>query len=913
MGRLGQVLLALCLLALQGSVAWGESRLTSNTSIGGPTETARILVHFQRGATDAQHAAVAASIGGVIERELRELGVTRIAAPLERGADPGLLVAAVSGEPGVAFAEADARVHLQFAPNDPLWTTDPYVGLGQWGPKKIFLDRAIDLVQNTQVVIVAIIDTGVDATHPDLTGVVRPGAAFMSVASPECATYRSAGASDDNSHGTHVAGVIAALQNNGVGISGIAANAQILPIKALDCTGSGSVSDIALGITYAVSQGARVINISLGSSSDSPTLAAAVQFAISRDVLVVAAAGNCAQAPTRCFGTANLVEYPGAYPGVLGVGATAIDDTIASFSTQGPQVGISAPGVRIVSTTPQYPTYQSDHGGSMNYAAFSGTSQATPLVSGLVALLLGVEPSLTAQQVADRLRTTSDDLGVPGTDPAFGAGRINALRAVTATLPAYAAKYDTAAVPRSVTTGTAFAAKLTLTNTSPFAWTAAPPGAVKVAYHWLDANGNVAVWDGVRTPLPADVAPGATITLAANVAAPLTRGAYTLRFDLVRDGLAWFSQRGVKTADVTITVGAGLGATYATAATTATFVNAAPTPLSVTLANSGTRPWSASGAQQMRLSYHWLRSDGSTAVWDGARAPAFTNDVQPGQTVTVQLPVIAPPALGAYTLRLDLVQEGVTWFSGEGVPARDIVYVVTSGYSASYVPGASFTLLPGGRSTTKVGVKNDGVVAWSAAGANPVRLAAHLVDAAGNVVLWDGARTSLTADVAPGASSSYLVAVDAPLTPGAYRARVDIVREGIEWFSGLGITPADVPLTVAADYRAQLNLAPGSLSISRTAPNVPMTITNITNVLWTTAGAAPVRLSSHWYDDRGNVLVWDGPRTELGRDVAPGETVAVSVALGTPPAGAAAVTIDLVSEGVRWFGAGQRRTVALLP
>ncbi len=247
------------------------------------------------------------------------------------------------------------------------------------------------------------------------------------------------------------------------------------------------------------------------------------------------------------------------------------------------------------------------------------------------------------------------------------------------------------------------------------------------------------------------------------------------------------------------------------------------------------------------------------------------------------------------------------------MPARDIAYAVTSGYSASYVPGASFSLLPGGRSTTTVVVKNDGVVAWSAAGANPVRLAAHLVDAAGNVVVWDGARTSLTADVAPGASNSYLVTVDAPLVPGAYRARVDIVREGIEWFSGLGIAPADVPLTVAADYRAQLNLPPGPLSISRAAPNVPLTITNITTVRWTTAGAAPVRLAFHWYDAAGNVLVWDGPRTEFGRDVAPGETVTVNLTLGAPPAGAAAVTIDLVSEGVRWFGAGQRRTVALLP
>ncbi|MDO8506724.1 MAG: S8 family serine peptidase [Candidatus Limnocylindria bacterium] len=916
MGRLGVALFALSLLVLQSSVAWGESTLTSNASSGAPTETARILVHFQRGATDAQHAAVAASIGGVIERELRELGVTRIAAPLERGTDPGSLVAAVSGEPGVVFAEADARVHLQFAPNDPLWTNDPYVGLGQWGPKKIFLDRAIDLAQSTQAVTVAIIDTGVDATHPDLTGVVRPGAAFVSATSPECAPFQSTGAKDDNSHGTHVAGIIAALQNNGIGISGIAANARILPIKSLDCTGTGSVSDIAEGITYAVSQGARVINISLGSSTESATLRSAVQYAISRNVLIVAAVGNCgvppgSSAPPRCLGTANLVEYPGAYPGVLGVGATAMDDTLAAFSTQGPQVSVTGPGVRIVSTTPSYSTYQSERGATLGYGAFSGTSQATPFAAGVAAMLLGADPSLTAALLIDRLKSTADDLGVPGTDIMYGAGRLNALRAMSATVPAFAAKYDTSAVGRSMVSGTTVSAKVSLTNTGASTWVANVPGAVKLAYHWIDAKGDVVVWDGARTPLPADVLPGTSITVSANILTPTARGGYTLRFDLVRDGLAWYSQRGVSTGDVPVAIGSGLGATYAPAATSATLFTAAPAPLSVTLTNTGSRPWSASGTQQMRLSYHWLRADGTMVVWDGARAPAFASDVQPGQSVTVGLPVVAPATLGAYTLRLDLVQEEVTWFSNDGVPSRDVAYVVSSGYAAAYVPGPAFTLLPGGRSITTVGVQNTGVVAWAANGANPVHLAAHVVDSSGTVVVWDGTRTALKADVAPGTSDAYPITVDAPLAPGAYRARVDIVREGIEWFSGLGIAPADVPLTVAADYRAQLPIGP--LSVSRAAPTAQIAITNITSVLWSTTGIAPVRISAHWYDAAGNVLVWDGPRTELPHDVRPGETINVTVALATPPAGATTVAIDLVSEGVRWFAAGQSRSVVLLP
>jgi len=894
------VLLLVCLtVASAGSVARAAVQ---------PTEDVHLLVHFVRGLSAGDRAAAVAAIGGSVEGEIPALGVTRAVVAIERGGDPVQLISALESRRDVALVERDARVHLDFSPNDPLWSTDPYVGLGQWGARKIQLDRALDLVGSTAPVTVAIIDTGVDAGHPDLAGRVLPGTTLLSSQTGGC--NADAIGTDDNSHGTHVAGIIAANANNGIGIAGIAANAKVLPIKALDCTGSGSVSDIAQGIVYAVDHGARVINISLGSSTDSATMQSAVSYATSRSVIVIAAAGNCGSLSMRCFNTLNLPEYPAATPGVIGVGATTIDDTIASFSTQGPQVAVSAPGVRIVSTVPHYATYQSDHGGPLNYAAFSGTSQATPFVSGLAALLLGIDPTLTTAQLAARIASSADDLGVPGVDIAYGAGRINALRAVSSSAPSFAARYDTSGAPRSATAGATYTARVTVTNTSPGAWLATGTSAVKLGYHWLDANGNVSVWEGLRTPLPLDVLPGTTTVVNANVVAPPTRGTYTLRFDLVSEGQTWFSAKGVAGADVQVAIGSGLGASYATTAGSATLVTSAPAPLAVTLINTGTRAWTAAGPQPVRLSYHWLRA-GATAVWDGLRAPAFAADVQPGQTVTVQLPVDAPAALGAYTLRLDLVVEGVSWFSTEGVAPRDIQYLVTSGFAASYAPGSLFALLPGSRASLKVGVRNDGVLAWPATGTNPVHLAAHVADASGNVVSWDGARTAFPADVAAGANDSYLVTVDAPLVAGSYRARVDLVREGLTWFSGLGIATGDTPLLVVADYRAQLPV--GAVSVSLTRPVAQVAITNITNVLWTTAGPAPVRASVHWYDAAGHVLVWDGPRSELGHDVAPGETVTVTVALGAPPAGAVSLAIDLVSEGVRWFGAGAIRPVTFTP
>lgn len=902
--RLGVALVAAALLALQPSVARAAAE---------PTETLHVLVHFAPGTSTAERVSTVREVGGTIEGEIPAIGVTRVAITIERGSDPASVLRALAAHRDVKVAEPDARVHLDWTPNDPYWSTDPYVGLGQWGDKEIALDKARDMTGALQQVIVAVIDTGVDAGHPDLAGVVLPGVTILSAQSSGCAA--DAIATDDNSHGTHVAGIIAADANNGIGIAGVAPNARILPIKALDCTGSGSESDIAQAITYAVDHGARVINISLGSSSDSATLEAAVQYATAHNVLIVAAVGNCgasAANSSRCLYTANLAEYPGASPGVLGVGATSTDDSIATFSTQGPQVAVSAPGVRIVSTTPRYPTYQSARGTTLSYAAFSGTSQATPFVAGAAALLLGIDPTLTAQLVADRLKTSADDLGVPGTDVAYGAGRIDLARAVTATLPTFSAKYDTSFTTRAATSGSRYVAKVAVTNTSQATWPASGSTPVRLSYHWADATGATVVWDGVRTDLPADLPAGATIAVNMNIVAPPTSGTYTLRIDLVRDGVAWFSQRGVPTGDVVVAVGSGLGATYATAATTATFFTAAPAPLSVTLTNTGTQPWLAGGPQPVHLSYHWIRGDGTVAVWDGLRAPPFASDVLAGQSTTVQLPVAAPPALGAYTLRLDLVQEGVAWFSGQGIAPRDIAYLVTTGYAATYVvPPSIPALLPGERTSVKVGLTNTGAVAWASGGTNPVHLAAHVVDGTNAISIWDGQRTSFADDIAPGISGTFSVAVDAPLAPGAYRARFDLVREGIAWFSSLGIAPADLGFSVVSDYRA--SLPSGPLSVSRSAPATTITITNTSGAVWTASGPAPVHVSVHWYDASGAVLVWDGARTSLPRDVAPGESVSLSVALGTPPTAASSLAIDLVSEGVRWFGAGTTRPVTLLP
>ena len=876
-----------------------------------PADAPRVLVRFAAGASAAERAAAIAAVGGVIDAELPALGETRLALPVvasdTTGDAAGLAALRLARQPAVGAAQLDAKASMSFTPNNPLFLTDPWFGLGQWGLRTAQVDKAWDVVRGAPQVTVAIIDTGIDANHPDLVGVALPGATFVSSPDPSCPLQSTI---DDNGHGTHVAGIIAANGNSGIGIAGAAFGVRILPIKSLDCTGAGLLSDVAKGITYATDHGARVINVSLGSPADLFTLHDAVRYALAHNALVVAAAGNCGVPNPQCSAI-NETSYPGAYPESLAVAATDTTDQHAAFSTVASYVGISAPGYRIVSTTPTYPTTISrEVAGTQNYAAFSGTSQAAPLVAGIAALVLSKEPLLAVQQLSDRLKATSDPLGPTSPNPQFGAGRVNAYRAVTQTAR-FAATYDVTSVPKAGTILAPIKAPVRLVNTSSFTWSAAGLTPVHLGYHWIDASGAVVVWDGARSALPADVPVGGQTTVNATIATPTQPGTYVLQLDLVQEGVSWFSAKGQPTANLAVGITTGLGATYAPTNAQATTFTLGPNTLSVSVTNTGTVAWPAGGPTPVHLGYHWLTPDGSVVVWDGARG-SLPNDLQPNQNAVVALAVSSPPTLGSYVLRLDLVQEGVAWFSSQGVLPRDLAITVTSGFGASYTLGAVPVLLPGGRAVVPVTVRNDGLATWTAGGPNPVHLAAHIVDLAGQAVIWDGERGLFQADVAPGQTVTLSVAVAAPLAAGVYAVRVDLVREGIAWFSSYGVATANTNLQVAADYRAAFSTAT-PLVVSRAAPTITVTVTNTSSATWTPGGASPLDLSAHWLAADGSALVWDGPRAPVAQPVAPGASVVMLLPLGPPPAGATGLVIDLVSEGLRWFGVGSPRGVTLVP
>ncbi len=408
------------------------------------SEVAGGAVVLARFASPSARDAALALLGGAAMRPVGATGFDRIAVPGSADA----AVAALLSMPGVLAAEADGRVHASFTPNDPYYPTDPITGLGEWGLRKARVNAAWDVERGNPSLTIATVDTGIDLTHPDLVNAVVPGTRILTSQDASC----PAGTTelDDNGHGTHVAGIAAASGNDGVGIAGTAFGVHVMAIKALDCTGAGNISDAAEGITYAADHGARVVSMSFGSDQASAVLQSAIDYAIGKGVVPIAAAGNCGQTSPSCP-VANVFEYPAADQGVLAVAATDTSDSHASFSTANSSVGIAAPGVNIISDFPNYPVTLGFS--PQGYAALSGTSMATPLVSGVVALLLLQHPELTPAKAIARLKATADLVGgATGYTTQYGNGRVDADRALTDVWPTATATPSPTAVATSMPT-----------------------------------------------------------------------------------------------------------------------------------------------------------------------------------------------------------------------------------------------------------------------------------------------------------------------------------------------------------------------------------------------------------------------------------------------------------------------------
>lgn len=300
------------------------------------------------------------------------------------------------------YVEYDHYARTGAVPNDPSYGS-------QWHLPRIQAPQAWNLTPGDASVAVAVLDSGADPVHPDLAGKLVPGWNFVRPGS---------NTSDGIGHGTAVAGTIAAASNNGTGGAGVSWSSPVMPLVVVDGDDFAAYSTIAAAIQYAVDHGVRIINISLGGPQPSAALQKAVDYAWSKGAILIASAMN---------NTSADPYYPAACNHVIAVSASDSNDRLADFSNYGSWIAIAAPGTNILTTA---------NGGGYGY--WFGTSFSSPIVAGVAALCLAVNPALTNAEVVAILLNSADDIGSLGFDSLFGSGRVNAYNAVTAaqqTLP----------------------------------------------------------------------------------------------------------------------------------------------------------------------------------------------------------------------------------------------------------------------------------------------------------------------------------------------------------------------------------------------------------------------------------------------------------------------------------------------
>ncbi len=375
---------------------------------GVPGETARavpsgrLVIGFQPGVTQAEQRALLANRGWTVLRRMPALNAVVVSVP------PGkeeALAGELGALPAVRYAEPDVVVQALDIPNDPYFDD-------QWNMPQVGAIPAWDISVGSPDVVIAIVDTGIDPGHPELAGKLAAGYDFVN-GDPD--------PSDDEGHGTFCAGLAGAVGNNGQGIAGVAWNARLMPVKVLDAYGTGYTSDVAAGVIWAVDQGADVINLSLGSFFPSNLMADAVDYALSHDVVVVAAAGNT-------YHLDNSPIYPAAFPDVIAVAAVGASDEHAYYSTVGDYVDVAAPGGNSEGSRLILSIF--GDGVNRGYAWGQGTSFAAPHVAGIAGLLRSANLLLSNLQVAEIITSTAQDKGAPGWDPEYGWGRVDAFQAL---------------------------------------------------------------------------------------------------------------------------------------------------------------------------------------------------------------------------------------------------------------------------------------------------------------------------------------------------------------------------------------------------------------------------------------------------------------------------------------------------
>ncbi len=584
---------------------------------------------------------------------------------LDKSADDPQVKALASTVPDAQVGN-NIVYHAVRIPNDPIYP--------QWHTDKISAPAAWDATTGSAGVTVAVIDTGFTLNHEDLAGRWAPGGKdfIHNDNDPSAGTDNPSG--KGVSHGTMVAGLLGAATNNGVGIAGVNWQSPLLPLQALNDDGAGYTSALTAAIDYAVSQGVKVINMSLGTTQSDFILQAMITKAINAGVVVVAAAGNCGDPATYqangCSSVGQMI-YPASYPAVVAVGATDSSDNRASFSSYGPNLDIMAPGAGAIRT----PIYPSGYSSSAN-----GTSFAASIVSGIISLIRSQFPSASVSEVVDKLTQNADKvagLGGQGRTDFYGYGRVNARASVFAPVYTWQLESIRHGAGTAVTDiGQDQTIQIKARNTGNVTWTKAGVNPVRLGTWEPGRVSRLATSSWLNPTRPANltedsVDPGqvGTFTFSIHGGAP---GEYFERFNLVAENLRWFNDVG---AQFYIKV----GGTFAWQPVWQSISTGNPNigrgetfDITVRARNTGDTAWTKAGNFPIRLATTQPQNRGSGLYYQSwisdIRPSGLVEDsVPPGGEGTFTFTARTPGSPGARYEHFSLVAEGLTWLNDPGL------------------------------------------------------------------------------------------------------------------------------------------------------------------------------------------------------------------------------------------------------
>lgn len=673
---------------------------------------------------------------------------------VSQSTDPTQAATSIRTAPGVEAAGPNYVAKAALTPNDSL-----YAG-SQSNLTKIAMPAAWEKTTGSSGTVVASLDTGINWNHADLSGKVKfntsdtagngidddgngtvddtNGMDFVNANYVSGKYVNDAnGPLDDEGHGTLTASVFAANTNNGQGIAAVGWQTRTLAVKVLDDTGYGSFVDVANGIRYATDNGAKVINLSLGAqgvSSDFNT-DSAINYAISHGVTLVAASGNDAAA---------TVSYPAINANVIAVGASDANDAVASYSNQGSQLALLAPGNNIPSANR-----------SGTYSSATGTSLASPHVAGAAALMLAAKPDLTPAQVKQTLQNTADKtsgMGGQNRTNAYGYGRLNVSQAL-GTVPAYAASYVRQSAAPTVSTGQQTTVSVDYTNTGTQTWQSTGANAVKLgtsnprdrgsglyATSWESPSrvgSFVGTVDNNQAVTSATtVAPGQTARFQFTITGPPSGSASINEvFEPVVEGITWLGSPTTYTVNIP-------GRTFAYQpvgqVNPPNLAQGQETVVSVDLKNTGNAYWRRDGLYPTHLGTGRPTDRGSGFAKDWLspnRVPNFigrvdgssvtnTDVIAPNETARFQFTIKAINQYGFFPEYFQPVVERVGYLPDTGIYLPINIPTPPPAYAYQVTGQSAYpTIEQGQNATLQLNVKNTGSATWASNGANPVRLA----------------------------------------------------------------------------------------------------------------------------------------------------------------------------------------------